>query len=405
MSDIASTTSDITLLDIDGNPVAEGFEAEEIPSNPRSRHAPPYTYLRPQDDTDFLFSQFFDAATEAAMLAAFWLYHRSLHRADTTETFSIRDLLRVNELQFPIPSPISSTSSPRLPTRVEVVETDHFPTDHPGEGWMFNHPDARRSYPIYLQYQGRRTRAKYIRYRRQAAIPEIDGTMGRDKPVVTEPLRLPRRHTIIHPLLTAPQQRVFDPEMVTTLIIDHALEDLDDWPLRAEVDRYRYYTNDLAAKHRTLAQLRAEIRTTTGELHESVFRLSQANAYQRVKDRTHLEDDVSFFISNADLRQHFRDVDAAPYLTNAYCTWCQTESHESKYCPIFHVCTYCRKYGHEESRCYTPHKFCETRQCLVDRRHSRYNRSCRARPYVAAPSRPAARAMRQRRQSPPPADE
>ena len=56
---------------------------------------------------------------------------------------------------------------------------------------MFNHPDARRSYPIYLQYQGRRTRAKYIRYRRQTAIPEIDGTMGRDKPVIMEPLRLP----------------------------------------------------------------------------------------------------------------------------------------------------------------------------------------------------------------------
>ena len=72
-----------------------------------------------------------------------------------------------------------------------MVEADHFPTDHPGEGWMFNHPDARRSYPIYLQYQGRRTRAKYIRYRRQTAIPEIDGTMGRDKPVIMEPLRLP----------------------------------------------------------------------------------------------------------------------------------------------------------------------------------------------------------------------
>ena len=56
--------------------------------------------------------------------------------------------------------------------------------------------------------------------------------------------------------------------MVTTLIIDHTLEDLDDWPLRAEVNRYRYYTNDLAAKHRTLVQLRAEIRTTTGELVE-----------------------------------------------------------------------------------------------------------------------------------------
>ena len=124
MSDIASTASDLTLLDIDdidGNPVAEGFESEEIPSNPRSQCAPPYTYLRPQDDTNAMFSQFFNAATEAAMLTAFWLYHRSLHRADTTETFSIHDLLRINKLQFPIPSPISSTSSPHLPTRIEVA--------------------------------------------------------------------------------------------------------------------------------------------------------------------------------------------------------------------------------------------------------------------------------------------
>ena len=63
---------------------------------------------------------------------------------------------------------------------------------------MFNHPDARRSYPIYLQHQGRRTRAKYIRYRRQAAIPEIDGTMGRGKPIITEPLRLPLSRSSPH---------------------------------------------------------------------------------------------------------------------------------------------------------------------------------------------------------------
>ena len=79
--------------------------------------------------------------------------------------------------------------------------------------------------------------------------------MGQGKPVVTEQLCLPRRHTIIHPLLTAPQQHVFNPGMVTSLIINQALEDLDNWPLRVEVDRYRYYTNDLEAKHRTLMQL------------------------------------------------------------------------------------------------------------------------------------------------------
>ena len=95
--------------------------------------------------------------------------------------------------------------------------------------------------------------------------------MGQDKPVVTEQLRLPRHHTIVHPFLTLPQQRVFDPSMVTSLIIDHALEDLDDWPLHTEVDWYRHYTNNLEAKHRTLAQLRAEIRTVTGEIHKSVF--------------------------------------------------------------------------------------------------------------------------------------
>ena len=168
MSDVTSITStsssDLTLLNIDGNPVAEGFEREEIPSNPRSRRAPPYTYLRPQDDTNFLFTQYFNAATETAMLAAFWLYHRALHCADTTETFSIRDLLRVNKLQFPIPSPLSPTSPPLPPTQVELVKADHFPTDHLEEGWLFNHLDAHQSYPIYLQYQGHCTKAKYVRY-------------------------------------------------------------------------------------------------------------------------------------------------------------------------------------------------------------------------------------------------
>lgn len=82
--------------------------------------------------------------------------------------------------------------------------------------------------------------------------------------------------------------------MVTSLIINQALEDLDDWPLRVEVDRYSYYTNDLEAKHRTLMQLRAEIRTVTSKIHESVFCLSQSNAFQRIKDRAQLNEDVTF---------------------------------------------------------------------------------------------------------------
>ena len=60
--------------------------------------------------------------------------------------------------------------------------------------------------------------------------------MGMGSPIFSEPLHLPHPGVAKRVLLTAPQQRVFDPGMLTSTVIDQALEQLDNWALRAEID-------------------------------------------------------------------------------------------------------------------------------------------------------------------------
>ena len=69
-----------------------------------------------------------DAVSEAANVAAFWLYHTTIRQ---NYELSLHDVLTAG----------ISTLAERLvppPTRTEL----HFPTDHPGEAWLFNHPSA-----------------------------------------------------------------------------------------------------------------------------------------------------------------------------------------------------------------------------------------------------------------------
>ena len=317
-----------------------------------------------------------DAVSEAANIAAFWLYHVTVRQ---DYELSLRDVLSagVSALMDCLVPP---------PTCTELC----FPTDHLGEAWLFNHPSARQAYPFRITTDLGTVRAKYIRYRCNQLIPVIDGTMGVGQPIFSEPLRLPHPGVAERVLLTAPQQRVFDPGMLTSTVIDQALEQLDDWVLRAEVDCYRFNVDQLEAKHKTMVQLQAEIQSVTEDVHSSIYRLSQADAYQRIKDLLRHNDDVALFIPNSKLRTHFRHVDSAPYFVDAYCTWCQTGSHDLRNCPIFWVCTYCRKYGHAESKRYSPHKYCQS-FCLVKHEHPRYNRPCRSRPYLPLSPRDEAR--------------
>ena len=334
------------------------------------------TCLHNSSITPEIREQILDAASEAANIAAFWSYHITVRQ---DYELSLRDVLATGPSIF-----VDRLVPP--PTRTEIC----FPTDHPGEDWLFNHPSARRAYPFRITTDFGTARAKYIRYRHNQPVPMIDGTMGVRQPIFSEPLRLPHPGIAERALLTAPQQRVFDPGMLTSVVIDQTLEQLDDWALRAEVDRYRFNVDQLEAKHKTMVQLRAEIQAVTEDVHSSIYRLSQANAYQRIKDVLRHNDDVALFIPNSELRTHFRHVNSAPYLADAYCTWCQTGSHDLCNCPIFWVCTYCRKYGHAEAKCYSPHKYCQS-FCLVEREHPRYNRPCRSRPYPPLSPRDEAR--------------
>ena len=83
--------------------------------------------------------------------------------------------------------------------------------------------------------------------------------------------------------------------------ITNALVHINDWPLQGEVKFYRNMSEYLCHKHEQMRTLRGQIADTTREVHGSIQRLSQANAYARVQEVLNQEDDTALWVANAPL--------------------------------------------------------------------------------------------------------
>jgi hypothetical protein len=173
-----------------------------------------------------------------------------------------------------------------LENEERLHEQPRLPRDHPGAEWHFNHPRSRRYYQMMIEdEEGNGMCAKYIRYHRSIPYPEINGTMGKDCPIVVENLRLPyatRGPTRINQRMTLPQQRIFDPDMQMWDDLDKALHQLDDWPLTAEVQFYRQSVDYLTSQHEEARHIRTRIHETMGEIKDSVARLEYGDVYASV---------------------------------------------------------------------------------------------------------------------------
>ena len=90
-------------------------------------------------------------------------------------------------------------------------------------------------------------------------------------PIHTEALQLPHLGIAERALLTALQQRIFDLGMLTSAVIDKALEQLDDWALHVKVNHYCSNMDILESKHKTMAQLCVEIQVIMEDIHSSIY--------------------------------------------------------------------------------------------------------------------------------------
>lgn len=273
-----------------------------------------------------------------------------------------------------------------LTNEEQLNEHPHLPRDHPGAEWHFNHPRARHYYQMMIEGEdGNGMCTKYVGYHRSIPYPEINGTMGKDCPIIVENLRLPYKTsgpTRVNQHMTLPQQRIFDPDMQMKADLDKALHQLDDWPLTAEVQFYRQSVEYLEAQHEEARHIRSRIHETMGEIKDSMACLSYGDVYARVMSVLGQEGIMGLWIPNPELRRQMNQVDESTTPPSPlFCTWCQNNSHDVCDCVIFIQCFYCKKFGHRDENCYKPHQYC-CEDCLVDQNHARYRHLCRARPYI-----------------------
>jgi hypothetical protein len=255
------------------------------------------------------------------------------------------------------------------------------PRDHPGGDWLFNHPQAKHAHKMYVPHHGKAVKAKYVRYHRFGPYHEVDGVMGRGEEVHWTKLRLPSQRSGV-PVMTLPQQRLFDSNLEARETIDRAIRDIDDWPLAAEVQFYRTTCDALDDCHKKVQELRRTIAQHMLDVKESVTRLLQAHAYDRLQKVLDREEDGVLWVANPELCTQLSEAYSAPdSIITTVCTWCQLTTHRVQDCSVFTQCKYCDNYGHFSDACHYPHRRCQT-ECRVSNTHPKYNKPCRTRPYA-----------------------
>ncbi len=150
--------------------------------------------------------------------------------------------------------------------------------------------------------RGKKVRAQYVHYHQYEPFPRIKGTMGHDHTIYETDLQAPDIDRGL-PILTFPQQRIFDPDMAARTDVDRALRQVDNWPLQAEVQYYRSTTQMLDDYHEQMIQLHQSIATATADIKNSVWQLSQGDVYQRVQRVLNREGDHALWVSNRELRR------------------------------------------------------------------------------------------------------
>ncbi len=353
---------------------------------------------------------YLDAGADAAEVATLWQHVRNGSHVEQPAP-TLRDIL------YPPVYPATSQLSPNTELNRILVEVTNevrnaqeatelpgdltpptptiprsiYPDNHPGQGWVFNHAKSKRFYPLSVMSHGKKVRAQYIRYHRFEPFPRIEGTMGRDRMIFETDLRAPDINRGL-PIMTLPQQRIFDPDLVAATDVNRALQQIDDWPLQAEVQFYRSTTLMLDNYHEQVNTLRQQIATATEDIKKSVWRLSQGNVYRRVQNVLNREGDHALWVSNRELRSQMHRASQTPENADVLCKWCQTATHDTLNCWLFLRCYYCGKYGHEGVACYNPHQGCDS-DCHVPSSHPKYQRPCPARP---APSETSSDGERRR---------
>ena len=185
------------------------------------------------------------------------------------------------------------------------------------------------------------------------------------------------------PSLTLPQQQLLDSNIAESRSIDRALEQIDDWALQGEVQRFRTLTAHVTMLHDHTLNARYALAASTQDLQDSVARLSCSDIYVQIQQALENEEDEFIWLATADLHTTMKKVARRPVKpTDNYCRWCQHKGHNEVDCWIFQQCRLCDRFGHITENCCTPHRLCSvTTGCNVPMDHSGYRHDCKARLY------------------------
>ena len=166
-------------------------------------------------------------------------------------------------------------------------------------GYVFNDPQCRHFYPIYIKNpkfgetctEPCIAMAKYIKY--TVNYTYVKGTMGIGHAVCTNPVTVGRRARF-YTRMTEANWRELQRGNKHKFAVNEVLSQLGDCRLTGEVNRYHNYQETLSSLENILRDQQQAVNNTTKEVLEveracwgSKQRLEMANAHQEIRDRFH----------------------------------------------------------------------------------------------------------------------
>ncbi len=333
-------------------------------------------------------------------------YHRDL---DIVEEIGLEAWEKVARLRFnsqlmnevegfmaETPPYVSPLAPPRnllqriaTPSQLTVSSDQDIPSrqgdpNHPGEGWMIYDPANPAHYPfVFANEEGRAETANYIKYATTGAEVQHLGTRRKGTTPYACPLhaRAFPEPNFYKPGVKDTDLAIFYPDCTSRVIVDDALEHLQDPGVVADVYRLRAHVNLLERAKRQRTELDSEIRTLRKKILDDERYLVHASARSRLQDhllRTRPSSPPTSFIPRIHAGQGPQDdeMDETDSLSNRAVTGKRKRGGIKPSHP--YPCQWCLTYDHTEDDCPTPHFPCTISTCHVPTTHPNFKPGCTA---------------------------
>ena len=135
---------------------------------------------------------------------------------------------------------------------------------------MLNHPQGHQFVKFLILHGGVPTCTKYIKYKQSPPLHELKGVMGFGDPVHWQYLHLPSQYKGI-PIMTLPQQKVFNQGTQGSTLVNEAIHKMDNWAISVEVQFYQTSCSCLNEAHTQLAKQHQLVSKLATDAKESII--------------------------------------------------------------------------------------------------------------------------------------